>query len=301
MSLPYFLYYRFFVGGFVGPWALYCLILIGDFILEGILNVLPCLSLFTLVFICIFSAWLMGACDFCLRCSSLMGDKFFSLSSVLFGGRIGDLCNGYFVGYFALLGVIHVGVVDPMCVFVWTITLDLFLFPTCCWDGAWSNSAKCSFSGVPKTLANHSLSTGSIYPWVLYICHLDWLYPPSVKQRHSCFLPCSSLQFSWLPGGTYSTCFTSSISFSFFCKGCKILCKTDNLVASLHISFPSSNLPWCGLGPFHHIWHISVVLYRLPSGVHIFGNWSTSGALERTVQLSQDNRQSSPPWEYGAD
>ena len=34
-----------------------------------------------------------------------MGDKFFSLSLMLFVGRIGDLCNGYFDGDFALLGV----------------------------------------------------------------------------------------------------------------------------------------------------------------------------------------------------
>ena len=38
----------------------------------------------------------MGACDFCLSCSGLIGDKFFSLSLMLFGGRIGDLCNGCF-------------------------------------------------------------------------------------------------------------------------------------------------------------------------------------------------------------
>ena len=64
--------------GFVDPCALHCLlILIGDFVLEGILKVLPGLSLFTLVFICIFPAWLIGACDFCLSCSGLMGDKFF--------------------------------------------------------------------------------------------------------------------------------------------------------------------------------------------------------------------------------
>ena len=52
------------------------------------------LSLVTLVFICIFEVWLTGACDFCLSCLGLMGDKFFSLSLILFGGRISDLCNG---------------------------------------------------------------------------------------------------------------------------------------------------------------------------------------------------------------
>ena len=92
------------------------LVVIGDFVVEGILNVLPGLSLFTLVFICIFVVWLMGNCDFCFSCSD-KGDKFFSLSLMLFGGRIGDLCNGCFDGGFALL-VGRVGVIDPTCVFV---------------------------------------------------------------------------------------------------------------------------------------------------------------------------------------
>ena len=56
---------------------------------EGSLNALPGLSLLILVFICIFPAWLMGACDFCLGCSSFLGDKYFSLSLTGFGGQIG--------------------------------------------------------------------------------------------------------------------------------------------------------------------------------------------------------------------
>ncbi len=108
------------------------MVLIGDFVVEGILNVLPGLSLFTLVFICIFVVWLMGSCDFCFSCSGLMGDMFFSLSLMLFGGRIGDLCNGRFVGDFALLGVVRVGVIDRTCVFVWTTTLDFSPFPIGC-------------------------------------------------------------------------------------------------------------------------------------------------------------------------
>ena len=64
-------------------------------------------------------------------CSVLMGDKFFSLSLMLFSGRIGDLCNSCFDGDFGLLGVVCVGVIDPTCVFVWTTTLDLSHFPTC--------------------------------------------------------------------------------------------------------------------------------------------------------------------------
>ena len=61
------------------------LVVIGDFDFEGILSVLPCLSLFTLVFICIFVVWLMGSCDFCFSCSGLMGDRFFSLSLMFYG------------------------------------------------------------------------------------------------------------------------------------------------------------------------------------------------------------------------
>ena len=124
MSL-YILSIQVLCRGFVDPWAFHnLLILIGDFVLdvegvvwnlvEGILNVLPGLSLFTLVFICIFPTWLMGACGF-LSCSGFLRDKFFSLT--LFGGQIGDLCNGCFIGGdFVLLGVVvHVGVVDPTC------------------------------------------------------------------------------------------------------------------------------------------------------------------------------------------
>ena len=51
-----------------------------------------------------------------------MGDKFFSLSLMFFGGQIGDLYYGCFVGDFALLGVVRVGMVDSTCVFVWIIT-----------------------------------------------------------------------------------------------------------------------------------------------------------------------------------
>ena len=86
--------------GFVGCWALDCLVLIGDFVVESTLNVLPGLSLFSLVFICIFAVWLMGSCDFCFSCSGLIGDKCLSLSLMFFDGWIGDLCNGCFDGDF---------------------------------------------------------------------------------------------------------------------------------------------------------------------------------------------------------
>ena len=151
------------------------------------------ISLFTLVFISIFSAWLMAACGFCLSCSSLIGDKFFSLSLMLFGGWIGDLCNGCFAGDFELLGVVHVGVVDStMFLFGlqyrsyphYQLVAELVL-------GKIPPSVV--FSVSPETLANHWLPNS---PRVFYICCLDLLYSPSVQQRRSCFLPCRSLQFS---------------------------------------------------------------------------------------------------------
>ena len=82
-------------------------------LVEGSLNALPGFLLFILVFICIFPAWPMGACGFCLSCSGFLGDKFFSLSFSLslidFDGWIGDLCKKCFVGGdFALLGVVCV-------------------------------------------------------------------------------------------------------------------------------------------------------------------------------------------------
>ena len=90
------------------------LVVIGDFVVEGILNVLPGFSLFTLGFICIFIVWLMGSSDFSFSCSGLMGDRFFSLSLMLFGGRIGDLCNGCFDGDFALLGLVGFLAYQPL-------------------------------------------------------------------------------------------------------------------------------------------------------------------------------------------
>ena len=58
-----------------------------------------------------------------------MEDKVFSLSLMVFGGQIGDLCKICFDGDFALLGwVVHVGVVDPTCVFAWTTLLGFSLF-----------------------------------------------------------------------------------------------------------------------------------------------------------------------------
>ena len=85
-----------------------------------------------------------------------MGDRLFSLSLMLFGGRIGDLCNGCFDGDFALLGVVRVGVIDRV-----------FLFELEHWISPHSQLVaelvlgkihrNVIFSGASETLANHWL------------------------------------------------------------------------------------------------------------------------------------------------
>ena len=42
----------------------------------------------------------MGVSDFSLIVSEFWGDKFFSLSLIVFGGQIGDVCDFCFVGIF---------------------------------------------------------------------------------------------------------------------------------------------------------------------------------------------------------
>ena len=100
---------------------------------EGSFNPLHGLLLFTLEFSCIFPSWPKGACCFCLICSGVLGDKFFSLSLTVFGGRVGDLYKSCFVGgdFALLVGVVHVEVVNPMCAFARTTSLDFSLFLTC--------------------------------------------------------------------------------------------------------------------------------------------------------------------------
>ena len=69
------------------------------------------------------------------------------------------------------------------------------------------------------------------------ICCLHWFYTPSVQQRSSCFLSCSSLQFSLLPGRTHSSCVSPQLFPFLLCKHRKILRKPDDLVGSLHMKF----------------------------------------------------------------
>ena len=87
---------------------------------------------------------------------------------MFFRGWIGDLCNGYFDGYFVLQGVVRVRVVDPTIVFVWTTTLDHSLPIPNPWRGKIQQTV--IFTGTLETLVNQSLPTGSISPRVFYIC-----------------------------------------------------------------------------------------------------------------------------------
>ena len=125
--------------GFVGCWALDCLV-IGDFAVEDILNeyIFECTSWSFLIHFGVhlyFRSLTNEELWFLFSCLGL-GRQVLSLSLMLFGGRIGDLCNGCFDRDFVFSGV-RVGVIDPTCVFVGTTTLDLSPFATCCWAGAW--------------------------------------------------------------------------------------------------------------------------------------------------------------------
>ena len=183
----------------------------------GSLNTFSGLSLFTLVFFCIFPAWPMGTCGFCLSCFGFLGDKCFSLSLTVFGVWIGDLYKSYFVeeDFPLLRAVVHDWVIDFVCIFPWTTSLDFSLFVTC-WVWASWNLAECSFfSGAPETLPNHLVPTGSVSLPELKICCLDWLDLPSVQERRSCSLQYRTLLFSLLPGRVYSNC-TSLLFFFVF-------------------------------------------------------------------------------------
>ena len=109
---PYFLHYKLFVGIFFYLWVLHCLfILIGDFVLDaegtalnlagGSLNVLPDLSLFTLVFICTLPAWPMGAYAFCLSCPGFLIVGVESIST--------SICSIFLNLFFVFIGGFGVG------------------------------------------------------------------------------------------------------------------------------------------------------------------------------------------------
>ena len=90
-------------------------------------------------------------------------------------------------------------------------------------------------SGAPKTLANHSFPTGSISPQVFYICCLDWLYLLSVQQRRYCFLPCRSLQISFLPGRRHSSCVSPQV-FAFLFVNITRSCISRMILSAVCIS-----------------------------------------------------------------
>ena len=70
-----------------------------------------------LVFHCLFGVHLYFHC--LAKLFRFYGRQVFLVYlKMLFGGRIRDLCNSCFAGDFALLGMVHVGVVDPTYVFV---------------------------------------------------------------------------------------------------------------------------------------------------------------------------------------
>ena len=83
----YFLYNRIYLRILSIPETHCLFILLGDIVLdvegsvsnlaESSLNALTGLSLFTLVFTCIFPAWPTGTCDFSLSGSGFLGDNFF--------------------------------------------------------------------------------------------------------------------------------------------------------------------------------------------------------------------------------
>ena len=161
----------------------------------------------------------------------LWATKFFSLSLMPFGGRIGHSCNGCFVGDFALLKVVRVGVIEPPCVFVWTTILDLSHSQPIAELVLGPIQPSVDFSSASKTLVNHSLSNGLISPRVFCICYFHWFYPPSEQQTRSCFLPCRSLQFSLVPERTHSSCVSQVFPFLFRKKTLRMV---DDLVGSLH-------------------------------------------------------------------
>ena len=130
---------------------------------EGGLNVLPGLPLFSLVFICIFPGWSVGACGFCLNGSGLLGDKFFSLWWILVDGLKTYVSSVFVEGDFLFLGgAIHVWAVDSKCVSPWTsLYLWFFLVEFVLAKIQLSRG----FSGAPETLTNHLVPIGSA--WLL--------------------------------------------------------------------------------------------------------------------------------------
>ena len=71
---------------------------------AGSLNAPLGLSLFTLVLIYIYYTRLVNGSFWLLFASNFLEDKIFSLSLLVFGGKIRDLCDICFIGDFIVFG-----------------------------------------------------------------------------------------------------------------------------------------------------------------------------------------------------
>ena len=144
--------------------------------------------------------------------SLIRGDKFFSLSFMLFMDGL----------------MTYVTAVD--CTFrsssCWSGRSYVFLFGLQHWISPHSQffaelvlgkiRPSEFFSGVSETLGNPSLPTESISLWVFYICCLHWLYspPPPCNRGVAAFSHVCPYNFPFKKN-IFLLCFTSSISFSF--------------------------------------------------------------------------------------
>ena len=126
----------------------------------------------------------------------------FALSNLDEGGRIGDQLELSFADDFLLVGS-SLDLSCRVCLFVFWLVILLWLFHWLFLYLHWlvlfgfEVQPSTGSSVVLGTLANHSVPAGSISPWEPYICYLDWLYPPSMQQKHSCFCPCSLILVLW--------------------------------------------------------------------------------------------------------
>ena len=184
------------------------------------------------MFICIFPAWLIGTCNFCLSCSGFMGDKFFSLFLTLFAGLICDLYNGCLVGDFEPLGVVRAGVIRVLLFGIQHCISPLSQPVTVLVLGKIRPSVV--FAGALETLAKHSLPTGSIFPRVFFICFLDWCIHLPCNRDVVVFSHVGPNNFPSFSEGHIPLVFHLKFFRVFFCKHHKIW-RLDDLVCILHI------------------------------------------------------------------
>ena len=171
--------------------------------------------------------------------------------------------------------MIHVWVVDSLCVFAWTTSLDFSLFVTSChWVCAYWNLDECSFFQV---FLKH---------WLIIQFQLNqFLYQGSMQQRRKYFLPYRTLLFSLHPGSLYSHVFLLVIFPFLFYRCHTILSKPNGLVSSFDISFHLSTFSPCGLGPFWHTLHMSIILGNPSSVIFIFLTFEASHILFNSLEV----------------